>query len=93
MLHELSYAINMFGTCFDRKVCKDLSRVNRTLPRSTRTCPTCRDWSAAVDSMRPIGASVGQKECLDLHSMRTSRLTRHVFDTLISLTNKSVYPS
>ena len=28
---ELSYAINMFGMCFDRKGCKDLSGVNRTL--------------------------------------------------------------
>ena len=31
VLLELYYAINMFETCFVRKGCKDLSRVNRTL--------------------------------------------------------------
>ena len=30
---ELSCVTNMFGTCFDRKGCKDPSRVNRTLRR------------------------------------------------------------
>jgi len=50
------------------------------LPELARISATCRDWSAAVDSMRPIGARAGMGRRLDLHSMRTSRLTRHVVE-------------
>jgi len=39
---------------------------------------TCLAWSAAVSSMRPIGASAGRKRRLDPQSMSASRLTRHV---------------
>ena len=42
-----------------------------------RISATCRDWSAAVDSMRPIGAQT-RNGTLELRSMCTSRLMRHV---------------
>jgi len=61
------------------------------LPELARICATCRDWSAAVNSMRTIGAPIKMKQTLDLHSMNTSRLMRHV--VAIHLTGRSISAS
>jgi len=53
-----------------------------TLSEIARTSAVCRDWSAAVDSMRPIGASV--RNPLDFQAAFKSRLMRHVLDLHIS---------
>ena len=46
------------------------------LSELARVSATCRDWSGAVYSMRPIGACAGKGK--HLQSMRNSRLVRHV---------------
>ena len=56
------------------------------LSELARISATCRGWSAAVDSMRPIGASVGGMTSLGVQSMCTSRLVRHVFEMNLSMT-------
>jgi len=48
-----------------------------------RISATCRNWSAAVDSMRPIGARTGGTRSLNLRSICASRLIRHVSTILI----------
>jgi len=48
------------------------------LPELARVTATCRDWSAAVNSMRSIGASVRVAGTLLLQAICTSRLLRHV---------------
>ena len=55
-----------------------------------RVTATCRDWSAAVDSMRPIGALAGRSGRLDLHSMRNSRLMRHILEIHLGSASISV---
>ena len=46
---ELFYAINMFGTCFDRKECNDPSCVNRTLsPRTRLAAGTTKESARAL---------------------------------------------
>ena len=52
------------------------------LPELASISTTCREWSSAVNSMRSIGARVVAREndTLDLHSMRTSHLVRHVLE-------------
>jgi len=54
------------------------------LPELARISATCRDWSAAVNSMRPIGASAGRRGRLDIDSMRASRLRRHVLEIYVA---------
>jgi len=48
-----------------------------TLSELGRVSSTCRDWSAAVDSMRPIGACITWK-LLTFRSIGNSRLMRQV---------------
>ena len=46
---------------------------------------TCRDWSSAVNSMRPIGACAGRrKNHVELQSIRNSRLVRHVSELYLA---------
>jgi len=53
-----------------------------------RISAVCRDWSAAVDSMRPIGARLAKKGSW-LESMRTPLLMRHVFGIHLQRTSIS----
>ena len=63
-----------------------------TLPELAHISATCRDWSAAVNSMRPIGSCVGRgRRRVDLHSIRSSRLMRHVSTILFDQTLASVF--
>jgi len=52
---------------------------NLSLPELARVSAVCRDWSAAVDSMRPIGALLDGKGSWP-RTMRIPRLMRHVFE-------------
>ena len=47
------------------------------LPELARVSATSRDWSAAVQSMRPIGVRISAQK-VSFRTMRNSRLTRHV---------------
>jgi len=49
-----------------------------TLSELGRISAACRDWSTAVDSMRPIGATVDGKKSSWLLSIQNFRLMRHV---------------
>jgi len=52
--------------------------VHLTLPELARVSVVCRDWSAAVISMRPISAYFVAKPRKDLHALDSRLLVRHV---------------
>lgn len=53
---------------------------NLTFIELSRVVVTCREWSAAVHSMRPIGATITVDDITEYHTLHASRLMRHLSD-------------